>query len=183
MKNQYTKHAWTTFLAASCALWLAGCGGNQEAAHDHDHDHDADGHDHTHAEGGSTDVAATVTDASESSATTEVSYPLKTCVVSGEELGSMGEAVSYEHEGTVIRVCCDHCFGCEERPGQICHGEKAVAQPEIDPFLSDRVIALQSSGGPFLPSTYQAVSRECGYEVPGGRPPTRRRHALSRNEW
>ena len=74
MKNQYTKHAWTTFLAASCALWLAGCGGNQEAAHDHDHD--ADGHDHTHAEGGSTDVAATVTDASESSATTEVSYPL-----------------------------------------------------------------------------------------------------------
>ena len=68
------------------------------------------GHDHTHAEGGSTDVAATVTDASESSATTEVSYPLKTCVVSGEELGSMGEAVSYEHEGTVIKVCCDHCL-------------------------------------------------------------------------
>ena len=36
-------------------------------------------------------------------------YPLKTCVVSGEELGSMGEAVSYEHEGTAIKVCCDHC--------------------------------------------------------------------------
>ena len=131
MKNKYTKHAWTTFLAASCALWLAGCGGNQEAAHDHDHDHDADGHDHTHAEGGSTDVAATVTDASESSATTEVSYPLKTCVVSGEELGSMGEAVSYEHEGTVIKVCCDHCLpDVKKDPAKfVAMVKEAVAQP------------------------------------------------------
>ena len=91
----------------------------------------ADGHDHTHAEGGSTDVAATVTDASESSATTEVSYPLKTCVVSGEELGSMGEAVSYEHEGTVIKVCCDHCLpDVKKDPAKfVAMVKEAVAQP------------------------------------------------------
>ena len=37
-------------------------------------------------------------------------YPLTTCVVSGEELGSMGEPVEYDHEGTTVKFCCKRCI-------------------------------------------------------------------------
>lgn len=42
-------------------------------------------------------------------------YPLKTCVVSGEELGSMGEDVSYIHKvagqpDREVRFCCKMCI-------------------------------------------------------------------------
>ena len=37
-------------------------------------------------------------------------YPLTTCVVSGEPLGSMGEPVVIEHEGTTVKFCCDSCL-------------------------------------------------------------------------
>jgi YHS domain-containing protein len=37
-------------------------------------------------------------------------YPLTTCVVSGEELGSMGKAVIYDHEGTSVQFCCKSCI-------------------------------------------------------------------------
>lgn len=36
-------------------------------------------------------------------------YPLKVCIVSGEDLGSMGDAVSIVHEGQTIKFCCDKC--------------------------------------------------------------------------
>lgn len=42
-------------------------------------------------------------------------YPLKTCVVSGETLGSMGEFVTYTHRepgkpDRVVRFCCEGCI-------------------------------------------------------------------------
>lgn len=37
-------------------------------------------------------------------------YPLTTCVVSGEELGSMGDPVVVEHNGTEVKLCCDQCL-------------------------------------------------------------------------
>lgn len=42
-------------------------------------------------------------------------YPLKTCVVSGEPLGSMGEFVNYVHKEAgkpdrVVRFCCEGCI-------------------------------------------------------------------------
>lgn len=37
-------------------------------------------------------------------------YPLTTCVVSGEKLGSMGEPVVVEHNGTKVKLCCDQCI-------------------------------------------------------------------------
>ena len=38
-------------------------------------------------------------------------YPLKTCVVSGQELGSMGEPIRLVHEGREIKFCCKGCDG------------------------------------------------------------------------
>lgn len=37
-------------------------------------------------------------------------YPLKTCVVSGESLGSMGKPFSVTHEGTEVKLCCKSCL-------------------------------------------------------------------------
>lgn len=36
-------------------------------------------------------------------------YPLTTCIVSGQELGSMGDVIEYEHEGTLVKFCCVGC--------------------------------------------------------------------------
>ena len=36
-------------------------------------------------------------------------YPLETCLVSGEELGSMGDPIVIIHEGQEIKFCCDSC--------------------------------------------------------------------------
>jgi len=37
-------------------------------------------------------------------------YPLKTCVVSGEKLGGMGEEYTFVHEGQEIKLCCKGCL-------------------------------------------------------------------------
>ncbi len=42
-------------------------------------------------------------------------YPLKTCLVSGESLGSMGEAAPYIHRvkgqpDRIVFVCCEGCI-------------------------------------------------------------------------
>lgn len=47
-------------------------------------------------------------------ADTAADYPLNTCVVSGEDLGSMGDAYDYIHkvEGQpdrLVRMCCEGC--------------------------------------------------------------------------
>jgi YHS domain-containing protein len=36
-------------------------------------------------------------------------YPIDTCLVSGEKLGSMGDPVVIVHEGREIKFCCDSC--------------------------------------------------------------------------
>ena len=36
-------------------------------------------------------------------------YPLKTCMISGEKLGDMGEAYVYEYQGREIKFCCQGC--------------------------------------------------------------------------
>ena len=117
----------TIMVGLSCTLWLTSCG----SASDHaGHDHTGHDHDHEHPEAGSEDsatktanqLAGAISDASNQMAnkveqisdeaiiaTQSAVYPLKKCVVSGEALGSMGESVNYLHEGTLIKLCCDHC--------------------------------------------------------------------------
>ncbi len=45
-------------------------------------------------------------------------YPLETCPVSGEKLGSMGEPVNYVVGVTLIRFCCDGCVKKFEKDPQ-----------------------------------------------------------------
>lgn len=45
-------------------------------------------------------------------------YPLKTCVVSGEELGSMGKPIEYLHGNKLVRFCCEGCVAPFEKDPQ-----------------------------------------------------------------
>lgn len=38
-------------------------------------------------------------------------WPLDTCIVSGEKLGSMGDPIILIHEGREVRFCCQGCVG------------------------------------------------------------------------
>ncbi len=37
-------------------------------------------------------------------------YPLKTCVVTDEKLGGMGDPYVFEYEGREIKLCCKGCL-------------------------------------------------------------------------
>ena len=37
-------------------------------------------------------------------------YTLKTCIVSGDKLGEMGEPFVYEYKGREIKFCCKGCL-------------------------------------------------------------------------
>jgi hypothetical protein len=37
-------------------------------------------------------------------------YTLKTCIVSDEKLGEMGEAYTFVHEGQEVKLCCKSCL-------------------------------------------------------------------------
>lgn len=41
---------------------------------------------------------------------TAPAYPLDTCVVSGEKLGSMGDNYVFEHKGQQVQLCCKSCL-------------------------------------------------------------------------
>ncbi|MFU8892530.1 MAG: hypothetical protein ACNA8L_02775 [Luteolibacter sp.] len=56
-------------------------------------------------------LAACSSERGDTAATAEntIPYPLETCIVAGEPLGSMGEPVVIIHEGREIKFCCDSC--------------------------------------------------------------------------
>ena len=49
-------------------------------------------------------------DQNETTSSATDDYPLKVCVVSGEELGGMGEPYVHQHEGTTVKFCCKPCL-------------------------------------------------------------------------
>jgi len=60
-------------------------------------------------------ASASAAEKSPASAKPLDNYPLKTCVVSDEPLGSMGDFVNYVHKEAgkpdrIIRFCCDGCI-------------------------------------------------------------------------
>lgn len=37
-------------------------------------------------------------------------YPLKTCIVTDNDLGSMGDEQSFIYEGKEVKLCCEPCM-------------------------------------------------------------------------
>ena len=54
-------------------------------------------------------LAALTASAADSTPAKEKAYPLKTCVVSGDKLGEMGDPYVYHYKGREIRFCCKNC--------------------------------------------------------------------------
>lgn len=42
-------------------------------------------------------------------------YPLKTCIVTDNDLDSMGEQASFVYQGQTIKVCCKPCIAKFEK--------------------------------------------------------------------
>ncbi|MCK6480252.1 MAG: hypothetical protein HUU06_00600 [Planctomycetaceae bacterium] len=99
---------------------FAGCssgenaGGHQERHGSQEKDDGHKGHDHdamdaTPAKG--TDAPAGTTTAAElKPMQPSASYPLKTCVVSGDPLAEMGGPIAFDYGGTEIQFCCQGCI-------------------------------------------------------------------------
>ena len=75
---------------------LAGCG---------------DGHDHSSHNHGATVAKSPEMPAAPADPNAKP-YPLKTCIVSGEELGKMGDPMRFTYKGQEIKLCCK---GCEKK--------------------------------------------------------------------
>jgi len=118
--------------AGILAVGLVACNSDSEPDGGHDHsahgsdagdkaadegdghgDHDGAGHG-DHANAGGHDMAA-MGDAAAMPGLKKIEpsadYPMKTCVVSGEELGgSMGDAMAYDFNGQEVQFCCEGCI-------------------------------------------------------------------------
>ncbi|MDB4798149.1 hypothetical protein OAH36_00970 [Verrucomicrobia bacterium] len=132
MSERIFKNLGLFVMAGLMVAWLSGCGQSEDVAqsgHDHDggeehsHSHDSDGE--GHHEGEDNDAEGhhdgEDNDASETSniaalvgdvdlVAQKAAYPLKTCVVGGESLGSMGDPVEFVHEGRLVQFCCEGCI-------------------------------------------------------------------------
>ena len=77
-------------------------------------------------------------EAAASEATAKASaYPIKHCVVSGEELGSMGNPVVKTNDGREVQFCCNGCVKTFEK-------DQAKYMKKLD----DAIIAAQKDGYP-----------------------------------
>jgi len=74
------------------------CGGGA-----HDHGHSPAAHDESLPAGRQSEAAK------ESPQAAVVPYPLDSCIVSGEKLGSMGAPIVKVYDGREVRFCCSGC--------------------------------------------------------------------------
>lgn len=97
-----------TGLAAITALFLGGCQKHDHAGDDHA------GHDHGKTGETAKTPAAPSQPVIEKPTAEQLAaakpYPLETCLVSGEKLGSMGEPPVMIVNGQQIKLCCKSCL-------------------------------------------------------------------------
>ena len=95
--------------------------------------------------------------AEETSVDLELSYPIDYCLVSGEELGSMGDPVVIEHEGREIRLCCAHCIEAfQNKPAKYLKKlDKAITKSQSKDYpLSTCVVSGEELGSMGTPVKY-----------------------------
>lgn len=69
-------------------------------------------------------------------------YPLKTCVVSGSELGRMGDPIEYIHNNRLIRFCCKGCIGKFEKDAAkyLAQLDAAVMEKQRASYATDKCL-------------------------------------------
>jgi hypothetical protein len=89
-------------------------------------------------------------------------YPMTTCPVSGEALGSMGEPINYVHNNRLVRLCCRGCVrSLTNDPAKyIAVLDKAVIAQQTEGYpLTTCVISKQPLGGMGEPVDYVLANR------------------------
>ncbi|MHC4081076.1 MAG: hypothetical protein ACYSU2_07115 [Planctomycetota bacterium] len=89
-------------------------------------------------------------------------YPVTTCVVSGEPLGSMGEPVNYVHNNRLMRLCCKGCLRALKNDPTAYLGVlngAVVAQQGTRYPLATCVISKQKLGSMGEPIDYIVANR------------------------
>lgn len=76
-------------------------------------------------------------------------YPLKICIVSGEQLGSMGDPFVYEYEGREVRFCCPGCVKrFEQHPEAYMNRmDKAIIASELPDYPLETCVVRGDSLG------------------------------------
>lgn len=64
-------------------------------------------------------------------------YPLETCVVSGEELGGMGEPFVFDHKGQEIKLCCKSCKKDFDKDSAKFMAKVDAAAKKVKPYKLD----------------------------------------------
>ena len=108
-------------MLCACCAGDAKAADGKAAGHDHgsagkqddkekpkDHSSEAKPHDHDHA-------AATKPAEEKKTDGPAKPYPLKNCIVSDNDLDSMGEQASFVYQGQTIKVCCKPCIAKFEK--------------------------------------------------------------------
>ena len=89
-------------------------------------------------------------------------YPLKTCVVSGQELGSMGDPVDKVYKNQLVRFCCAGCTNTFEKdPAKYTKKiDAAVVEKQKDDYpVETCVVSGQKLGSMGEPIEYVAGNR------------------------
>ncbi|MHC4219359.1 MAG: hypothetical protein ACYSU7_13005, partial [Planctomycetota bacterium] len=89
-------------------------------------------------------------------------YPLTTCPVSGEALGSMGDPVDYVHNNRLVRLCCKGCLRTiKKNPDRyVAKVTAAVIEKQTESYpLTTCVISKQPLGGMGDPVDYVVGNR------------------------
>lgn len=95
------------------------------------------------------------------------SYPLETCAVSGEGLGSMGEPIDMVVEGKLVRLCCKGCVkGVKKDPAAaIAKVDAAVVKAQGASYPLDTCVVsgekLDAMGAPVDVVTGTRLVRVC----------------------
>ncbi len=105
-------------LVLAIAAWVVGCSSSNsrdDQAQVHHQPQTAADHDHaTHDSNALVPGVGAIASAELVAAQLE-SYSAKLCPVSGEPLGVMGEPVNVQHQGKLVRLCCDSCLEAFEK--------------------------------------------------------------------
>jgi YHS domain-containing protein len=89
-------------------------------------------------------------------------YPMTTCPVSGEALGSMGEPVDYVYSNRLVRLCCQGCLRSLKKDPDKYLGklnEAILAQQGAAYPMKSCVISKQKLGSMGEPVDYVVASR------------------------
>ena len=104
-------------------------------------------------------VSAVTLSAADTKAKKPAGYPLETCVVSGEKLGSMGAPYVHQYKGQEVQFCCKGCLSdFNKEPAKFM---KMVADAKPKPYtLTTCVVSDEKLGEMGEPVVHAYRGRE-----------------------